>query len=212
MYVLTDGNGTYIREDKITRKYVPVRSEKQAKKWESKEKAKSVLVNSVNKSIRNKYSIGTVQVKEEQEKQLNVCNVEETPAKEENSIIYPILPDNEKDNWLEKIDQVVDVMSNADVKKKQTVDKLQKVQMKIIDVEHYIEFNNLNAAEGWGCYKMLQDLLKERRKYKDELMVIGIIEDTDIDTKVFTSLSKRIEGLKHRSYAPRALPELFTKK
>ena len=212
MYVLTDGNGTYIWEDKNTRKYVPIRSQKQAKKWDNKEKAKSVLVNSVNKSIRSKFFVEIIQTTEEQKTQSSQCTVKESLTKEENSIRYPILPDNETDNWIEKIGQVVDVISDLETKKKQVAEKLQIVQMKIVDVEHYIEFNNLNAAEGWGCYKMLQDLLKERRKYKDTLMIIGIIEDSNLDVKSFTSLCKRIEGLKHRSYAPRALPELFVKK
>ena len=57
VYVLTDGQGNYIRKDNLTGKYVPIRSFKQAQQWDNQLKANSVLNNSLTKSIRNNYAV-----------------------------------------------------------------------------------------------------------------------------------------------------------
>lgn len=57
VYVLTDGNGNYIRKDSSTGKYVMIRSFKQAQQWDSQIKAHSVLNNSLAKSIRNNFAV-----------------------------------------------------------------------------------------------------------------------------------------------------------
>ena len=50
-------------------------------------------------------------------------------------------------------------------------EELSKYDRQRTDVEHYIEFNagKLNACDGYKAYKMLQDVLIQRRKVKDEL-------------------------------------------
>ena len=69
VYVLTDGSGTYICKDEATGRYVPIRSFKHAKQWDSILKAKSVLDNSISKSIRNSYAVQLVDTEEIIEKE-----------------------------------------------------------------------------------------------------------------------------------------------
>lgn len=78
VYVLTDGAGSYIRHDKLTGKYVPIRSFKQAQQWDSQQKAHSVLNNSVSKAIRNNYAVNLVDTehiveKDDLSKQREIC-------------------------------------------------------------------------------------------------------------------------------------------
>ena len=88
------------------------------------------------------------------------------------------------------------------------VEEVSKYDRQKSDVEHYIEFNagKLNACDGFKAYKLLQDILVERRKVKDELQIIQSVRDT-------MSLSEDIEGkvkeLESRTYEPRELTYLF---
>ena len=91
------------------------------------------------------------------------------------------------------------------------VEEVSKYDRQKSDVEHYIEFNagKLNACDGFKAYKLLQDILVERRKVKDELQIIQSVKDT-------MSLSDDIEGkvkeLESRTYEPRELMYLFETK
>lgn len=57
VFVITNGEGTYIRKDEATGKYVPIRSIKHAAQWDSIQKASSVLNNSIAKNIRNGFAV-----------------------------------------------------------------------------------------------------------------------------------------------------------
>ena len=57
VFVITNGEGTYIRKDETTGKYVPIRSIKHAAQWDSIQKASSVLNNSIAKNIRNGFAV-----------------------------------------------------------------------------------------------------------------------------------------------------------
>lgn len=212
VFVLTDGHGTYIREDSYTRKYVPIKSSQQAKYWDSYEKAKSVLNNSIGKSIRSRFSVQSLEIMEKQVLGNNIGITEASPTSFDNFTVSYDTPNDTIDKLNSSLDEVISAISNIDIRKNELSEKLKTVQAKIVDMEHYIEFKNLNASDGWKAYKLLQDLLKERRNYKDQLMILGFIENTKIDPKPLHMLSQRISGLKTRVYAPRALPELFEKR
>lgn len=47
--------------------------------------------------------------------------------------------------------------------------QLEIEQQKRTDVNHYIEFHNLNAAQGYEAYKLLQEILKSRKEIKDKI-------------------------------------------
>ncbi len=74
---------------------------------------------------------------------------------------------------------------------------------------HYIEFTNLNAAQGYKAYKILKDRRVKRRSIKNELQVLGIILGKKISETATDEIMKCIEGLDNRQYAPRVLQELF---
>lgn len=219
-YVLTDNQGSYIREDKLTKKYVPVRSLKQAKVWDSKEKATSILKNSIGKTIRNKYVVKLIETEvktevtdaTEKKEHTNVKSIQKLSNNAPKEILTSSIEEDQIEDWLNKINQIVNVMSGSETRKKELLEKLSNIDKQIVDVEHYIEFNNFNAAQGWGCYKMLQTLLKQRRNYKHELQVIRIIEQSNFKTDSLSHIAERIELVKNQSYVPRVLTELFDNK
>lgn len=219
-YVLTDNQGSYIREDKLTKKYVPVRSLKQAKVWDSKEKATSILKNSIGKTIRNKYVVKLIETEvktevtdtAEKKEHTNVKSIQKLSNNAPKEILTSSIEEDQIEDWLNKINQIVNVMSGSETRKKELLEKLSNIDKQIVDVEHYIEFNNFNAAQGWGCYKMLQTLLKQRRNYKHELQVIRIIEQSNFKTDSLSHIAERIELVKNQSYVPRVLTELFDNK
>lgn len=201
-YVLTDGKGNFIRRDEATNKYVPVRSFKQALRWEDPGRAESVLQNSVAKSIRKNYSV-------------RECSETETEMVEKNDLqnkielIYSAPEDDDVQEWLSKLASVTDVLSNTEARISGAVDKLSKVDKEISDIQHYIEFGQFNCYQGWLCFKILQNKLRQRRKYKNEISVLNIIRHSRIDTEGLSSLSKTISDSRKKVYSPRVLTELF---
>ena len=50
--------------------------------------------------------------------------------------------------------------------------ELSIVDLKISDIQHYIENKKLNGVDGYKAYKLLQDTLKERRVIKNKMAEI----------------------------------------
>ena len=78
VFVITNGEGTYIRKDETTGKYVPIRSFSKATQWDSIVKANGILNNSIAKNIRSGYAVQLVDtektvVKENTSVQNDLC-------------------------------------------------------------------------------------------------------------------------------------------
>ena len=88
--------------------------------------------------------------------------------------------------------------------------KMSKIDQEVSDIQHYIEFNKLNAAEGYMAFKMLQDKLLERRVIKDDLAKFQMLAAAKVSDIFDGTLEKHIEALESRTYTPRVLTHLFT--
>ncbi len=87
--------------------------------------------------------------------------------------------------------------------------KLSHVDQEISDIEHYIEFNKLNAADGYKAYKMLQDKRIERRVIKDDFLKFKILSEANVSDIFNGTLEEKLRELDNRTYTPRVLNELF---
>lgn len=87
--------------------------------------------------------------------------------------------------------------------------ELERIEKELLDIQHAAEFYNLNASKGYKLYKMLHEKRIERRKYKDQLMVISFIMEGGLPDIVNGTVLKRIQGMDNRQYRPRVLEELF---
>lgn len=200
VYVITNQKGYYIRNDVTTGKYVPVRSFKYAAQWEDPVKANKVLHNSIARNIRKDYSVRFVEATKE---------VKKDNLSVQQDICFGSISDDNVGEWLLKINTIKEILSGSDTNRKDINERLSDIDRKIVDVEHYIEFGNFNAYQGWLCFKMLQNLLKQRRNYKNETHILNLIEKCRFDTESLSSLSQAISDIQNKSYIPRALPELF---
>lgn len=200
VYVITNGEGSYIRRDETSGKYVPIRSFKKATQWDSIVKANGILHNSISKNIRAGYAVQLIDTDKTVEKE--VIDVQ-------HDICFRNIIDDNINEWLSKINTILDVMSNSDVRQQEINSQLSNVDKEIVDIEHYIEFGKFNAYQGWVCFKMLQNLLKQRRKYKNEMQVLNLIKQHGFDRDSLTTLAQTISDIQNKCYTPRAFPELF---
>lgn len=101
--------------------------------------------------------------------------------------------------------------------------KLSIADKKRSDVEHFIEIsNNLNAAQGYKAYKLLKEVLEERRDVKNEieelrpaLELVNKLSLTNPNKKesVVARITKRRDkntsDTESKKYSVRVLTEIF---
>lgn len=87
-------------------------------------------------------------------------------------------------------------------------EQLSKLDKIINDITHFIEFNELNASQGYKMYKILHDFLNQRREVKDLLTKIQTINSNFEDNENY-DISTEFKSNNNRSYTPRVLDELF---
>ena len=106
-----------------------------------------------------------------------------------------------------------DAVAKLNCRHTSLVDEQSKYDRQITDVEHYIEFNagKLNACDGYKAYKLLQDVLVQRRKVKDELQMIQMVRDIMAFPEDMTVIDSKVKKLESRKYEPREFAYLFEK-
>ena len=128
--------------------------------------------------------------------------------------IIPVVKIHKPTSSSSRFDSVVEQLKNIDltgfdVEHTQLSEKLSKIDQEITDIHHYIEFNKLNAAEGYKAFKLLQDKLRERRGIKDDMSKFQMLSSTKVVDIFNGTFDKNIEALSNRTYTPRVLKELF---
>ena len=111
--------------------------------------------------------------------------------------------------WIEKIDDMNGLVKEAKKRKEVLEKQLRDLEDEKLDIEHYIEFQNLNAAQGYKASRELKNCRVKRRSVKNELMVINIILDQKVKEMVSNEVYQRIKGLDKRTYSPRIRTDLF---
>lgn len=199
VYVITDGDGNYIRKDDSTGKYVPIRSFRHAHRWEDEIKANCVLSNSISKHLRDRYSV----------QQINTSGAVNKEFVSKNKVYLENIIEDNVQEWLDKINIVIDIFSDIDNKDSELNEKISEIDKKIVDVNHYIEFGKFNASQGFLCNKLLQNLFRQRRKYKNEKQILSLLKQIELGKDSVDLLSQVVENIKNKKYMPRAIPELF---
>lgn len=88
---------------------------------------------------------------------------------------------------------------------------------KILDIEHFIELNKLNASDGYKVQAKLKEVLNTRRQLKDELEYLESIsthtkqclKKDNALTPISIALRDKKQKLTNRTYSPRVLIDLF---
>lgn len=197
-YVITDGT-RWIMQDRHGR-YVPTSCEALADIFGNKE-ANSILQNNLSKALKSCFHLQKIDKPPELVKQIaqeKVNENTETPSHSEN-IQY----------WVDKVSGLNGLASEALHRKDNLLSQLSKIDQELSDINHYIEFVNLNAAQGYKAYKMIKDRRIKRRSIKNELQVVDIILSKKISETATDEIQKTISGMDNRKYEPRVLNELF---
>ena len=139
VYVITNGEGSYIHRDEASGKYVPIRSFSKATQWDSIVKANGILNNSIAKNIRSGYAVQLV-------------DTEKTVVKEntdvQNDICFRNILDDNIEEWLSKINTIMDVMSGSDARQQELNGKLSEIDKEIVDVESQSLFRCIHGNTG----------------------------------------------------------------
>lgn len=117
----------------------------------------------------------------------------------------------------EMLKQVNTFMTDLPRRIEQVKMQIDYVQGEQQDIEHYMEFVDLNASEGFKAYKQLQDVRKRRRKLKDELEYLTTIEKRMKNAlRHQDGINQVVEGIVNtanqhetRTYRPRVRKDLF---
>lgn len=206
LYVITDGNKNYIRRD-IDGKYVAARSRALADEFLEKWKAEKVLKNNLTPKKRKLYrvveeDVGFTVVKKPEQDQAEKPKEE---RKSEQLILSPQIEELRK-----KIEGVKKFIDDAENRRSELSDLLSNTDKEITDIQHYIEFSDINGEDITSTYNMLKTRLKNRRQIKNELSVLRQLAECKMDASMFGDLLTVISDLDNKTYVPRVLTSLFS--
>ena len=196
-YIITDGSRFIYRNH--ANKYVPTPSEAMADIY-TKKQAENIYNRSLPKALKSVFHLEKYDTPPQGIKQIN-----------------PLIPHNTKitvhsDNvecWIDKISTLNGLADEALHRKDELTQQLSTVDQELSDIFHYIEFCNLNAAQGYKAYKLIKDRRIKRRTIKNELEVVTAILNKKIGDSIEDEISKLVDDLETRKYEPRILKELF---
>ena len=197
-YVITDGT-RWIMQDRKG-KYVPTSCEALADVYSNKQ-ANSIFQNQLSKALKTHFHLQKIDKPPELVKQITQKEIKENT---ENVLVA----ENIK-YWVDKVNGLNGLASEALHRKDELLSKLSKVDQELSDINHYIEFCNLNAAQGYKAYKMIKERRIKRRSIKNELDVLSIILGKKISDTASDEIQKAIAGMDKRTYEPRVMTELF---
>jgi len=206
LYVITDGNKNYIRRD-IDGKYVAARSRALADEFLEKWKAEKVLKNNLTPKKRKLYrvveeDVGFTVVKHPEQDQAENPKEERKP---EQLLLSPQIEELRK-----KIEGVKKFIDDAENRRSELSDLLSNTDKEITDIQHYIEFSDINGEDIASTYNMLKTRLKNRRQIKNELSVLRQLAECKMDASMFGDLLTVISDLDNKTYVPRVLTSLFS--
>lgn len=197
-YVITDGTRWIMRDRKG--KYVPTSCEALADIFTNKQ-ATGIFQSNLSKALKSVFRVQKIDEPPKLIKQISQETVQENTEK--------VSTAENIQRWINKIDGLNGLATEALHRKDELVQQLSKVDQELSDVNHYIEFCNLNAAQGYKAYKMIKDRRIKRRSIKNELQVVDIILSKKICETATDEIQKAIAGMDQRTYEPRVLNELF---
>lgn len=197
-YVITDGTRWIMRDR--NKKYIPTSNEALADIFGNKE-ANSVYQNNLSKALKSVFHVEKIDKPPALIKQISHEEVKsntETVSVAEN-IQY----------WVDKVSGLNGLAAEALHRKEELINQLSEVDKELCDINHYIEFCNLNAAQGYKAYKMIKDRRMKRRSIKNELDVLNMILGKKLSESVTNEITNAVLGMDKRIYEPRVLNELF---
>lgn len=203
-FVIAGNDGTYIKQElgNGTNSYRPVTKIEMATTWRQKQKAENVLISSLNKNLRGRYHVELLE---------STNNFAMTSAKQQAMIDIgnTVIDEGRLDKLAADIDSFASFVSETETRRGQLSNSLSTIDQEICDIYHYIEFGKFNAYQGWLIVKMLQSKFKQRRKVKNEMLVLQKLMDCKVNSSMIDTMKRIMEEVDGLDYKPRVLSQLF---
>lgn len=135
-YVITDGTRWIMRDRKG--KYVPTSCEALADVFTNKQ-ATGIFQSNLSKALKSVFRVQKIDEPPKLIKQISQETVQENTEK--------VSTAENVQRWIDKIEGLNGLATEALHRKDELVQQLSKVDQELSDVNHYIEFCNLNAAQ-----------------------------------------------------------------
>ena len=103
---------------------------------------------------------------------------------------------------LEVVKQFIDIVVDSADREQDLKDALSNVDRQLSDIEHFIEFTDLNARDGFKIYSKMKHLRRYRRDIKYRLKILDSINSQNIDPEV---LKRMVSYFKNLTYQPREI-------
>ena len=197
-YVITDGSRWIMRNR--NGKYVPTSCEALADIFSNKA-VNNLYNNSLPKALKSVFHIQKIDTPPDNVKQITQSEVENNTEK--------VMVAENIQKWIDKITDLNGLATDALHRKEELCAELSFVERELSDINHYIEFCNLNAAQGWKAYKMIKERRIKRRSIKNEIQILNIILDKKISDTVTNEILESMSKMDKRTYEPRVMNELF---
>ena len=197
-YIITDGE-RFIYSNH-SGKFVPTSSEAMADIY-TKKQAESICKNSLPRALKNIFHVERYDSPPPNIRQVDHSDMVKNTEK--------VMTADNIQVWLEKIESMNGLAKEAAERKEILIKQLHDLEDEKQDIEHYIEFQNLNAAQGYKASKELKICRVKRRSVKNELAVINIILSQSIKDILNNEVYQKVEELDKRTYNPRIRTDLF---
>lgn len=197
-YIITDGS-RFIYQNH-SGKFVPTSSEAMADVF-TKKQAEGIYKSSLPKALRSVFHVGRYDQPPENVRQVSRFDLAKNTEKVMNADNIQV--------WLNKISNMNELVEEAKRRKETLEKQLHDLEDEKLDIEHYIGFQNLNAAQGYKASKELKNCRVKRRSVKNELAVINIILEKKMKEIVSDEIYQKVEELDRRTYRPRIRTDLF---
>ena len=197
-YIITDGSRFIYRNH--SGKFVPAPGEAMADLF-TKKQAEGIRNNCLPKALKSVFRVEKYDCPPESVKQVSQRDLENNTEK--------VMIAENIQIWLDKINDMNGLVRDATERKEKLEKQLRDLEDEKLDIEHYIEFQNLNAAQGYKASKELKTCRVKRRSVKNELAVINIILELQMKEVVSSKIYQKIEELDKRTYKPRVRADLF---
>lgn len=208
--MITDGNGVYIKH-MSNGNYVPVRRKCDGDTWSSETKATNVIMSCLNRNLRDRYHV--IPVKDDEVSVKLTAKTTKAVVNMDNELVKQIgsqeIDSSGLDDLIEKLNDITAFASEIDTRQTKLWESCSEIDKEITDIQHYIEFGTFNAYQGWLAFNMLRNRLKQRRKIKDELIILQKLKESGVGVKLNKQIKSSIDYLDHKAYKPRVLVELF---
>lgn len=196
-YVITDTEKkVWVCKDKSS--YTLSTDPNKAHIFDNKTTANATLKSNLPKMVKDKVSVVKA-VK------LQVCDDEQPKTTQQ----LQEIPEIGTSKYI--ISVISDAVGKLNDRRAMLLEELSRYDRQRSDVEHYIELNTgkLNACEGYKAFKLLQDVLLDRRKVKDELQIVQVALDRIAAPDELAHIDTKVKELESRQYTPREFKHLF---